>query len=118
LAAVLLLIDAAIIRIDDLPSPSSRWSRLVVLARSNWPGSITFAAATITVIAALQAGLPLGLLAASLLAALQLAPLVDHRGVASAPERPRSALRWVGPALSIGCGIAPALVLRMLQLTR
>ena len=118
LAAVLLLIDAAIIRIDDMPSLSSRWSRLVVLARSNWPGSITFAAATITVIAALQAGLPLGLLAASLLAALQLAPLVDHRGVASVPERPRSALRWVGPALSIGCGIAPALVLRMLQLTR
>jgi hypothetical protein len=118
LAAVLLLIDAAIVRIDDIPSPSSRWSRLVVLARSNWPGSITFAAATITVIAALQAGLALGLLAASLLAALQLAPLVDHRGAAPAPERPRSALRWVGPALSIGCGIAPALVLRMLQLTR
>jgi hypothetical protein len=117
-AAVLLLIDAAIVRIDDTPSPSSRWSRLVVLARSNWPGSITFAAATITVIAALQAGLALGLLAAMLLAALQLAPLVDRRAGAPAAERPRSALQWVGPALSIGCGIAPALVLRMLQLAR
>jgi hypothetical protein len=118
LAAVLLLIDAAIVRIDDIPSPSSRWSRLVALARSNWPGSITFAAATITVIAALQAGLALGLLAATLLAALQLAPLVDRRSAAPASERPRSAMQWVGPVLSIGCGIAPALVLRMIQLSR
>ena len=118
LAAVLLLIDAAIVRIDDTPSPSSRWSRLVVLARSNWPASITFAAATITVIAALQAGLALGLFAATLIAALQLAPLIDRHAVALAAERPRSALQWVGPALSIGCGIAPALVLRMLQLAR
>ena len=118
LAAVLLLIDAAIVRIDDIPSPSSRWSRLVVLARSNWPASITFAAATITVIAALQAGLALGLLAATLIAALQLAPLVDRHAAALAAERPRSALQWVGPALSIGCGIAPALVLRMIQLAR
>jgi hypothetical protein len=118
LAAVLLLIDAAIVRRDDVPSASSRWSRLVVLARSNWPGSITFAASTITVIAALQAGLALGLLAAALVAALQLAPLVDRHATAPATERPRSALQWVGPALSIGCGIAPALVLRMLQLAR
>ena len=118
LAAVLLLIDAAIVRIDDMPRPTSRWTRLVTLARSNWPGSITFAAATITVIAALQAGLAVGLLAATLLAALQLAPLVDRRVAGPAPGRPRSALQWVGPALSIGCGVAPALVLRMLQLTR
>jgi hypothetical protein len=118
LAAVLLLIDAAIVRIDDMPRPTSRWTRLVALARSNWPGSITFAAATITVIAALQAGLAVGLLAATLLAALQLAPLVDRRVAGPAPGRPRSALQWVGPALSIGCGVAPALVLRMLQLTR
>jgi hypothetical protein len=118
LAVVLLLIDAAIVRIDDIPAPSDRWSRLVLLARSNWPGSITFAAATITVIAALQAGLALGLLAATLLALLQLAPLVDRHAAAPASARPRSALQWVGPALSIGCGIAPALVLRMLQLAR
>jgi hypothetical protein len=89
-----------------------------VLARSDWPGSITFAAATLTVIVALQAGLALGLLAATLIAALQLAPLIDRHAAAPAPERPRSALQWVGPMLSIGCGIAPALVLRMLQLGR
>lgn len=118
LAAALLLIDAAIVRIDDIPSPSSRWSRLVGLARSNWPGSIAFAAVTITVIAALQAGLALGLLAATLLAALQVAPLVDRHAAAPAAARPRSVLQWVGPALSIGCGIAPAVVLRMLQVAR
>ncbi len=118
LAVALLLIDTAIVGIDDIASPSSRWSRLVVLARSSWPGSITFAAATITVIAALQAGLALGLLAAALLAALQLAPLVDRHAAAPALERPRSAVQWVGPALSVGCGIAPALVLRMLQVAR
>jgi hypothetical protein len=117
LAAVLLLIDAAIVRIDDIPS-TARWSRLVLLARSNWPGSITFAAAALTVIAALQAGLALGLLAATLLALLQLAPLADRHAAAPASGRPRSALQWVGPALSVGCGIAPALVLRMLQLAR
>src|SRR5207245_2397695 len=89
LAAVLLLIDVAVVRIDDVPSASSRWSRLVVLARSNWPASITFAAATLTVIAALQAGLALGLLAATLLAALQLAPR-RRRVVASWPPTPRS----------------------------
>ena len=118
LAAVLLLIDAAIVRMVDIPSPSTRWSRVIALARSSWPGSITFAAATVTVIAALEAGLALGLLAAALIAGLQLAPLVDRHAASPSPERPRSALHWVGPALSIGCGIAPALVLRMLQLAR
>jgi len=70
------------------------------------------------VIATIQAGLALGLLAAALLAALQLAPLVDRHAASAAPARPRSALHWVGPAVSIGCGIAPALVLRMIQLAR
>jgi hypothetical protein len=115
LAVVLLLIDAAIVRIDDIPSPSTRFTELVALARSNWPGSITFAAAAIAVIAALQAGLALGLLAATLLAGLQLAPVKNGRTSTTAPERPRSALQWVGPALSIGCGIAPAALLRMLH---
>jgi len=69
----------------------------------------------IAVIAAIQAGLALGLLAATLLAGLQLAPLKDRRAGPMAPKRPPSALQWVGPALSIGCGIAPALLLRMLH---
>jgi hypothetical protein len=117
LAAVLLLVDLAIVRIDAMPE---RWSgtaaRLVLLARSNWPPAVSFAGAAMAVIAALQAGLALGLLAAFVLAGLQLAPLLDHHALAPSPERPRSALGWVGPALSIAGGVAPALVLRMLRL--
>jgi hypothetical protein len=117
LAAALLLIDLAIVRLDDLPSPRlGAAARLITLARSNWPPSVTFAGAAIAVIAALQAALSLGLLAALLLAALQLAPLIDGHALAPPPERPRSALRWIAPALSIACGVAPALVLRMLRL--
>jgi hypothetical protein len=55
-------------------------------------------------------------LAALVLAALQLAPLLDRHTLAPSLERPRSALGWVGPTLSIACGLAPALLLRMLRL--
>jgi hypothetical protein len=117
LAAALLLIDLALVRIEAMPE---RWSgiaaRLVLLARSNWPPAVTFAGAAVAVIAALQASLALGLLAALMLAGLQVAPLVDRHALASSPERPRSALGWVGPAVSIACGVAPALLLRMLRL--
>ena len=110
LAAVLLLIDVAIVRLDDLAGIAPR---LVTWARSNWPGSITFAGGTLAVIATLQASLALGLLAALLLAGLQLAPLFD--GLAPAPERPRSRIGWLAPALSFTFGVAPALMLRMLR---
>ncbi len=117
LAAALLVVDLAIVRIEAMPE---RWSgtaaRLVLLARSNWPPAVTFAGAAIAVIAALQASLVLGLLAALVLAALQLAPLLDRHALAPSLGRPRSALGWVGPALSIACGVAPALLLRMLRL--
>jgi hypothetical protein len=117
LAAALLLIDLSIVRIEVMPE---RWSgtaaRLVLLARSNWPPAVTFAGASMAVIAALQASLALGLLAALLLAGLQLAPLLDGHALSASPERPRSALGWVSPALSIACGVAPALLLRMLRL--
>ena len=68
------------------------------------------------VVADLQASLVLGLLAALSWAGLQLAPLVDRHALVPAPERPRTPLRWIGPALSIACGVAPALLLRMLRL--
>jgi hypothetical protein len=117
LSAALLLIDLAIVRIDERPERRSEFAdRLLLLARSNWPPSVTFAGAAIAVIAALQAGLALGLLAALMLAGLQLAPLLDRRALLQLPERPRSALGWVGPVVSIACGVAPALVLRMLRL--
>jgi hypothetical protein len=117
LAAALLLIDLCIVRVEVMPE---RWSgaaaRLVLLARSNWPPAVTFAGASLAVIAALQASLALGLLAALLLAGLQLAPLFDGHALAPSPERPRSALGWVSPVLSIATGVAPALLLRMLRL--
>jgi len=117
LAAALLLIDLALVRIDDLPVVrEGRAGRVVLLARSNWPPSVTFAGAALAVIAALQATLVLGLLAGLLLAGLQLAPMLDRHALAPSPERPRSALGWIGPVLSIACGVAPALVLRMLRL--
>ena len=116
LSATLLLIDLSIVRIEVMPE---RWSgtaaRLVLLARSNWPPAVTFAGATMAVIAALQASLALGVLAALVLAGLQLAPVLDGHGLAASPERPRSPLGWVAPAVSIACGIAPALVLRALR---
>jgi hypothetical protein len=117
LSAALLLVDLAIVRIEAMPE---RWSgmaaRVVLLARSNWPPAVTFAGASMAVIAALQASLALGVLAALVLAGLQLAPLLDGHALAPSPERPRSALGWVAPALSIACGVAPALLLRMLRL--
>jgi hypothetical protein len=117
LAVVLLLIDLAVVRIDTGPASFTRSAaRLVVLARSNWPPSVTFAGATIAVLASLQAGLVLGLLASAMLAALQLAPLIDGRGAGPFPERPRSPLRWIGPTLSIACGLAPGLLMRMLRI--
>ena len=117
LAAALLLIDLAIVRIEVMPE---RWSgtaaRLVLLARSNWPPAVTFAGASMAVIAALQASLALGVLAALVLAGLQLAPLFDGHALAPSPERPRSPLGWAVPAVSIACGVAPALLLRLLRL--
>jgi hypothetical protein len=117
LAVVLLLIAFAITRLDQPSSTGARLDRrLRLLARSNWPPSISFAGASLTVIAALPASLALGLLAAGLVAVLQLAPLIEGQPRAPAPERPGSSLGWISPALSIACGVAPSLVLRMLRL--
>jgi len=68
------------------------------------------------VIGALQASLVLGLLAAIMFAVLQFAPLLDRLALSPGPERPRSSLGWIGPVLSIACGIGPAVLLRMLRL--
>jgi len=117
LAVVLLLVDLVLVRIDEAAPRRPGWAgRMVELARSSWPPAVTFAAAAMAVVADLQASLVLGLLAALSWAGLQLAPLVDRHALVPAPERPRTALRWIGPALSIACGVAPALLLRMLRL--
>lgn len=116
-AAALLLIDLALVQRDYPIGEESRFAnRALTLARSNWPPAISFAGATLAVIAALQASLALGLLAAVMLAALQLAPLIDRAGSEAAVERPRSAWQWLGPVVSLACGLAPAAVLRMLRM--
>lgn len=117
LAVAVLLIDLAIVRVDDIPAlRSGFWRRVLELARSDWPPSATFAGATIAVIATLQASLALGLLAAVWWAALQLMPMLDYHRLTTGPERPQSPLRWLGPVIGLACGVAPAVVLRMLRL--
>lgn len=117
LAVAVLLIDLAMVRVDDVPAlRSGFWRRVLELARSDWPPSATFAGAVIAVIATLQASLALGLLAAGWWAALQLMPLLDHQRLTTAPERPHSPLRWLGPVIGLACGVGPAVVLRMLRL--
>jgi hypothetical protein len=117
LAVALLVLDLALVRVDEMPPKAAvGWAaRIITLARSNWPPAVTFAGGALAVTAALQASLPLGLLAALLLAGLQVAPLLDRHALAPAPARPLSRLAWIGPVLSVACGIAPALVLRMLR---
>ncbi|HEY9287185.1 MAG TPA: hypothetical protein VIT43_04085 [Candidatus Dormibacteraeota bacterium] len=117
LGGALLLIDLALVQRDYPIGEGSRFAnRLVLLAHSNWPPAISFAGATLAVIAALQASLALGLLAALMLAALQLSPLIDRVGSEAGVERPRSRWQWVGPIMSLACGVAPAAVLRMLRM--
>jgi hypothetical protein len=117
LAVVLLVIDLALVRPGVVSAqPTSLAAGLLTLAKSCWPPSVTFAGATFAVIAALQASLALGLLAALMLAGLVVAPLFDRDVATPVSERPRSSFQWIAPALSIACGVAPAVVLRMLRL--
>jgi len=118
LAAILLLVDLALVRAhssdrDLLPGGRLRW--LAQLATSSWPPAVRFAAVTVAVAAVLQTSLPWGLLAAGFLAALKLVPLIrrDDRPLRTAAGR--TARAWLGPAMSLACGVAPALVLRMLR---
>jgi hypothetical protein len=118
LAAVLLLVDLAIVRSAPAPAvlttPDPRGG-LLALARSAWPPSVRFAAMTLTVAAALQATVGMGLLAAALVVGVQLAPLLDRAPLATEAPLPRTLRTWLAPALSLACGIAPALILRMLR---
>lgn len=117
LATALLLIDLALVRSSAEEAPARSRSRaLRLLGSSNWPPSVTFAGVTLTLIAALQASLALGLFAALLLAARQLSPLLDGIQAEAGGQRPRSVLSWVSPLISIASGVAPVVVLRMLRL--
>jgi len=120
LAAVLLLVDLAIVQ------PASRHQMaagagfggfLQSLAATGWPPAVAFAGRALTVVAGLEANLALGLLAAGLVLGLQLAPLLNKEAKPPPPHaRPSRILDWIVPAISLACGLFPALVLRLLRL--
>jgi hypothetical protein len=116
LSTALLTIELVVVG-EDVSEPMGRSivDRLLHLAKSNWPPGITFAGATLAVIAALQASLALGLVASSMLAGLQLAPLFDKQ-TGAVPISAAGRWRWLRPSVSLLCGLAPALVARMLRL--
>ncbi|HSO92940.1 MAG TPA: hypothetical protein VLS53_00535, partial [Candidatus Dormibacteraeota bacterium] len=117
LASVLLLVDLVVTRAAPARSvevaPFNAMA-LLLLARSSWPPSARFAGVTLAVIAALQTSLAAGLLAAMLLLGLKLSPFLPSPS--GAEERERTSRFWlIAPALSLACGIAPAILLRMLR---
>jgi hypothetical protein len=118
LATVLLLIELVL---SNLPLPRRHWGSAVTrllarVGRSGWPPAVRFAGVTLALIAALQTSLAWGLLAALLLVGLKVVPIVESQrqhgqregGWAAAPG-------WLQPAISLACGLAPALLLRMLH---
>jgi hypothetical protein len=117
LACVLLLVDLVVTRATPVGAAEAAAFRampVLLLARSGWPPSVRFAGVTLAVIAALQTSLVSGLLAALLLLGLKFSPVL--RPAASASEHVSAARFWlIAPALSLACGLAPALLLRMLR---
>ncbi len=118
LAVFLLLVDLALVRVQStdrelLKAGPLRW--VAELATSSWPPAVRFAAVTIAVAAVLQTSLPWGLLAAGFLAALKLAPLIRRDARPAQIGNGQTVRAWLAPALSLACGLAPALVLRMLR---
>ncbi|MDQ6709788.1 MAG: hypothetical protein M3Z11_04450 [Candidatus Dormibacteraeota bacterium] len=119
LAVLLLLVDLALVRQGPAafgaldPSHPMRW--VVDLSTSGWPSTVRFAGVTLAVIAALQTSLGWGLLSAALLIAIKLGPVIEPVDSAE-PARARLSIRaLVAPAVALACGIAPALLLRMLR---
>jgi hypothetical protein len=117
LASVLLLVDLVVTHPGMYPVSRSRAAAkarpLLMLARSGWPPGVRFAGVTLAVIGALQTSLLSGLLAAILLLGIKLSPVFEARSEAAGDASSRRL--WVAPALSLACGLAPALVLRMLR---
>lgn len=118
LAALLLVLDLALLP-DRLQAESAagalsgrRW--LLGLSASAWPPTLRFAGVTLAVIAALQTSLAWGLLAAALLMGLKLAPVIG-RGPRAEPGAQPSMRAATASIVALACGVAPALLLRMLR---
>ena len=107
-AAFLLLIDLAVVAPARLDGPLGR------LAESGWPPAVAFSGRVLAVAAAIQASVALGALAVALTAGLYLS------GILSSPRRkaagaPLTVSGWTVAVVSLGCGLAPAIFLRMLH---
>lgn len=107
-AAFLLLVDLSMV------APSRADGPLGGLAHSGWPPAVAFAGRALAVAAAIQASVALGVVAIALVAGLQISGMMaGTRRVAGGPRM--TVTDWLVAAISLGCGIAPALFLRMLH---
>jgi hypothetical protein len=115
LGAALLVIDLSLVQASAPTGPPAAGplTAAALLARSGWPPAAAFAGRVLVLLAASATSPLLALTAVLLLAGLHLAP----RWEAQPPARPGPArLRdWLATGISLGAGIAPAVVLRMLQ---
>jgi hypothetical protein len=107
-AAFLLLVDLSMV------APSRAGGPLGGLAHSGWPPAVAFAGRALAVAAAIQASVALGVVAVALVAGLQISGIMSGtRRVSGGPRM--TFTDWLVAAISLGCGVAPALFLRMLH---
>ena len=116
LGAALLVVDLALVQASAPSGPPAMGAlaRAGLLARSGWPPSAAFAGRVLVLLAATSASLLLAVTAILLVTGLQIAPRWDQ----PPPARPlpRAGLRdWLATGISLGAGVAPAVLLRMLQ---
>lgn len=108
LATFLLLIDLAIVAPARAEGPLGR------LAHSGWPPAVAFAGRVLAVAAAVQASVLFGVLAVALVAGLYLSTIAGGARRAAARPQPSINDRLVA-GLSLGIGVAPVILLRMLH---
>lgn len=107
-AAFLLLIDIAVV------APARPDRPLGGLAHSGWPPAVAFAGRVLAVAAAIQASVALGAVAVALVVGLQISGIMaSARRKAGGPRL--TFTDWLVAAISLGCGVAPAIFLRMLH---
>jgi hypothetical protein len=116
LAAVLLTLDLAVVQASSPTGAPAlgEAAGIGMLARSGWPPSAAFAGRVLTLLSAASAATLLAVVAALLVAALQLVPLLDRRPPAR-PSRRATFSDWVATVISLGVGCAPVVVQRMLH---
>jgi hypothetical protein len=107
-AAFLLLIDLAVV------APSRPDGPLGGLAHSSWPPAVAFSGRLLAVAAAIQVSVGLGALAVALAAGLLVSGIMARPHRKAGGPAP-TAGDWLVAAISLGCGLAPAIFLQMLH---